>query len=174
MHEYDYTQPGAYFITVCAHERMCVFGDIVDGEMRVNEAGQMVTNWFNELENHFNDIVCGEFVCMPNHVHFVLKIVGADRCVCPLHRQTVCEHGRTHRSAPTVVCGLPAVIQWFKTMTTNMYIRGVKHHAWPPFNNKLWQRNYYEHNIRNEEDLRDIREYIQFNPLRWADDDLHP
>ena len=78
------------------------------------------------------------------------------------------------RSAPTDVSGLPTVIQWFKTMTTNMYIRGVKYHNWPPFNKKLWQRNYYEHIIRNEDDLRMIREYIHFNPLGWAEDELHP
>ena len=139
LRDYDYTQPGAYFITICAHDRACVFGDVVGGEMRLNDAGWMVTNWFNELENHFNVIMCDEFVCMPNHVHFVLQIVGADRC----------EHGRTHRSAPTDVRGMPAAVQWFKTMTTNMYIRGVKYDNWPPFNKKLWQRNYYEHIIRN-------------------------
>lgn len=59
-------------------------------------------------------------------------------------------------------------------MTTNMYIRGVKHHGWQPFNKKLWQRNYYEHIIRNGDDLGIIREYIRYNPLRWADDELHP
>jgi REP element-mobilizing transposase RayT len=55
-----------------------------------------------------------------------------------------------------------------------MYIHGVKHHNWPPFDKKLWQRNYYERIIRNEDDLRDIREYIQHNQLRWAQDELHP
>jgi REP element-mobilizing transposase RayT len=69
---------------------------------------------------------------------------------------------------------LPDVVHRLKSLTTRRYADGVKHHNWPPFNKKLWQRNYYEHIIRDEEDLRDIRDYIQNNPLRWADDDLHP
>jgi len=65
-------------------------------------------------------------------------------------------------------------VQWFKTMTTNEYIRGVKQYGWPPFPGKLWQRNYYEHIIRNENELNRIREYIINNPMQWALDGENP
>ena len=83
---------------------------------------------------------------------------------------------------PVEVCGqgehtgspLQRLVQWFKTMTTNEYIRGVKNQQWPPFNKKLWQRNYWEHIIRDEESLNRIRQYIIDNPLHWTIDSLHP
>ena len=69
---------------------------------------------------------------------------------------------------------LQRLVQWFKTMTTNEYIRDVKNQQWPPFNKKLWQRNYWEHIIRDEESLNRIRQYIIDNPLHWTIDSLHP
>ena len=92
--------------------------------------------------------------------------------------------GRTHRSAPTgdkrnEIFGehkgspLSAVVQWFKTMTTNEYIRGVKQHGWKPFPDRLWQRNYWEHIIRNQQELNQIRGYIRNNPERWEYDQLY-
>jgi REP element-mobilizing transposase RayT len=77
MHEYDYTQPGAYFITVCAHERTCVFGDIVDGEMRVNDAGWMVQQCWDEIPEHYPGIEIDAFTVMPNHIHGIVILVGA-------------------------------------------------------------------------------------------------
>ncbi len=69
---------------------------------------------------------------------------------------------------------MPAILQWFKTITTNAYIRGVKQDDLPPFNKRLWQRNYYEHIIRNDKALDRLRVYIAGNPSHWADDTLHP
>jgi putative transposase len=66
------------------------------------------------------------------------------------------------------------IVGWFKTMTTNEYIRGVKQHGWPPFRGKVWQRNYYEHVIRNPRALERIRAYIQNNPAQWALDRENP
>jgi REP element-mobilizing transposase RayT len=66
------------------------------------------------------------------------------------------------------------IIDWFKTMTTNEYMRNVRQKNWPSFNGKLWQRNYYEHVIRNEEEMNRIREYIINNPARWDDDEDNP
>jgi hypothetical protein len=87
--------------------------------------------------------------------------VGADLRVCPNTR--VCpDSGGAHAGAP-----LPTIVQWFKTMTTNEYIRMVKHAGWTPFQGRLWQRNYYEHIIRNERALERIRDYILTNPLHW-------
>ncbi len=75
---YDYSQAGAYFVTICTQNQDCLFGNIVDGEMRLNEAGEMVGWWYAELENKFSNIECDKFVCMPNHVHFVVAIVRPD------------------------------------------------------------------------------------------------
>ncbi len=159
---YDYSQAGVYFVTICAQNRECLFGEIVDGKMQWNEAGRMAMQWFGELENKFTDLRCDEFIIMPNHAHFVVVNAGTD----------MRESGQTHRSAPTENW-LAHVVQWFKTMTTNKYIRGVKQHGWPPFPGKLWQRNYWEHVIRDEAELNSIREYIQNNPAQWQFDQLH-
>ena len=80
---YDYSQAGAYFVTICTQDRTCLFGEPLDGEMRLNEAGKMIERWSIELENKFPDIQCDAFVCMPNHVHFIVVTVGADLRVCP-------------------------------------------------------------------------------------------
>ena len=144
----------------------------------------MICRWYMELENKFPDIECDAFVCIPNHVHFVVVNVGADLCVRPDARPDVRpgnDDGQTHRSAPTgarTILGehagspLHRVVQWFKTMSTNEYIRGVKQNGWAPFPGKLWQRNYWEHIVRNEPELNRIREYIHNNPAQWELDKL--
>jgi REP element-mobilizing transposase RayT len=177
--EYDYTQPGAYFITICAHERACVFGDIVGDEMRLNDAGWMVQQCWDEIPEHYPGIDIDAFTVMPNHIHGIVILVGATPRGCPVPTPQIRNRweGQAQGPAPTANTrnlSLPDVVHRLKSLTTRRYADGVKHHNWPPFNKKLWQRNYYEHIIRDEEDLRDIRDYIQNNPLRWADDDLHP
>ncbi len=80
---YDYSQPGAYFMTICTHNRACWFGEIVNGKMVLNDAGRMVEKWYFELKNKFPDISGDEYVIMPNHFHAIIINVGADRRVCP-------------------------------------------------------------------------------------------
>lgn len=179
---YDYSQAGMYFVTICTQGRLCLFGDIADGAMRLNDAGLMIERWYFELKNKFPDIQCGEFVCMPNHVHAIVTNVGADRCVRPdlpvqigqTARIGQLQTGQTRGSAPTGAgTSLSSVVQWFKTMSTNEYIRGVKQNGWQPFPAKLWQRNYYEHIIRDEDSYLKIADYIQTNPQRWPEDTYH-
>lgn len=175
---YDYSQAGAYFITICCQDRICRFGRIINGEMILNAAGTMVDQWIQEISNKFIDIQIGEYIIMPNHIHFIVinnGIVGVDLRVNP----NLCintnisniDIGNTnqieseHTGSP-----LHHVVQWFKTMTTNAYIRGVKNLGWEPFNKKIWQRNYYEHIIRNEKSYQTISQYIQNNPLNWEKD----
>jgi len=159
---YDYSQAGAYFITLCTQDRACLFGKVVNGEMRLNDAGRMVLAEWNRLPERFPQVVLDAFVVMPNHVHGILVItdpaptVGATVGATP----TV---GATTRVAPTV----GNIIGAFKSRVTVEYIRGVKTSGWPPFRGRLWQRNYYEHIIRNERALNAIRRYILENPLRW-------
>ncbi len=177
---YDYSQAGGYFITICTQDRRHLFGEIIDGKMVLNVAGEMIEKWYWELENKFPDMQCGEMVIMPNHIHFIITnmgtSVGADLRVCP---GIVGEHdtGR-HTGLPLQSgrhTGLPLhrVVQWFKTMTTNEYIRGVKSLHWQRFNKRMWQRNYYEHIIRNENEYHRIAQYIHDNPVKWKNDRLN-
>ena len=174
---YDYSQPGVYFITLCCQRRKHFFGEIVQDEMVMNDAGAMVVDWFYELENKFPDIKCGEMMVMPNHIHFIVKItekynVGADLCVCPFSQSQTSpimgEIKGEHIGSP-----LHLVVGWLKTMTTNAYIRGVRDDGWQRFDGKLWQRNYWEHIILNEKSLKNIRNYIINNPAKWAEDELN-
>ena len=115
----------------------------------------------------------------------IITIVGADLCVCPdddqsntgkhigLPQQTH-ETGAHTDEGTHVGVPLPRVVQWFKTMTTNEYIRGVKQFGWPRFDGRLWQRNYYEHIIRDDDELNLVREYIVNNPLQWELDRENP
>jgi REP element-mobilizing transposase RayT len=131
--------------------------------MRLNNVGRMIIKWWNELNRKFENMETDAFVVMPNHVHGIIVItVGADLRVCP--------NGEgAHAGAP-----LQKIIQWFKTMTTNQYMRGVKTSGWPAFDGRLWQHNYYEHIIRNDNELYIIREYIVNNPLQWELDTENP
>jgi REP element-mobilizing transposase RayT len=183
---YDYSQAGLYFVTICCQDRICRFGKIADGKMVLNDAGRMVEQWYLELTNKFPDIELGEYVIMPNHFHAIIintgASVGAHLCVRP---ETETEpHVRPDHASGEQISGeqilgehtgspLHRVVQWFKTMTTNEYIRGVKTLNWQPFNKKLWQRNYWEHIIRNERSLQNISDYIINNPDKWDKDTFY-
>ena len=166
---YDYTRPGAYFVTICTHNRECLFGEIMDGEMVLNHAGRMVLDVWNEIPKYYPGIVIDAFQIMPNYIHGIIKIVGAGPCACP----NMDVNGQPQGVAPTGL-SLPDVIHRFKTTTTKRYIDGVKQHAWPRFDGKLWQRNYWEHIIRNDGELCRIRQYIVNNPVKWQMDRNNP
>ena len=173
---YDYSKAGLYFITICCQNKVHLFGNVINKQMILNDAGKMIEKWFNELQNKFPDIKCHEMVVMPNHIHFIIEnigSVGADLRVCPNDsnisktEKRVSEILGEHAGSP-----LHRVLQWFKTMSTNEYIRGVKNNNWIPFDGKLWQRNYWEHIIRNDQSYQKISDYIINNPSKWNDDTL--
>jgi putative transposase len=241
---YDYSSPGAYFVTICLQNRAHLFGKVENGIMLLNDAGIMVDKWYRKLPSKFPDIQCREYAIMPNHFHCIIenisltrekwkksmeksvgaeKPVGADPCVCPPSTTTILPiHGKyigqlgenvgqlgEHMGSPlsgVAVHGgesgknggvpdgfdlgqfdqhvgilgehkgssLSAVIQWFKTMTTNEYIRNVQQNNWHPFDGKFWQRNYYEHVIRDDNEFNRIREYVAANPANWDRDEENP
>ena len=160
-------------MTICTQERACLFGVIRDGKIWLNDAGRTIEQWWFELRHKFPMVETDEFVIMPNHFHGVVIItdvpVGAD-----LRVGSVPEAGHPAQQGAHAGAPLQTVIQWFKTMTTNEYIRGVKTASWPSFNGRLWQRNYFEHVIRNEQALNRIRQYIVDNPSRWGFDQENP
>lgn len=163
---YDYSQPNAYFVTICAFQRECLFGEIVDGEMRLNEIGAMVAkDWLHSAEVR-KEIEIDEWVIMPNHFHAIVWIVGAhgnapsDRPIESAGSVQAHYHAplRRPRSLSTLLAG-------FKRIST-MNINRIREMVGIP----VWQRNYYERIIRTDRELHAIREYIRLNPMKWEDD----
>ena len=168
LQDYDYTQEGAYFVTVCLKDRTCLFGDISDGKMVLNDAGRIAQAVWDDIPSRYARIDTDAFIIMPNHIHAIIMIVGATPCGRPDS-----DKGQARGPAPTEL-SLSDVVHRFKTMTTKRYTDGVKQKDWPPFRGRLWQRNYYEHVIRDDASLNLIRQYIMDNPSHWAEDEENP
>ena len=139
LKDFDYTKNGFYFVTICTHKRQRLFGEIV-GSTLCGRPGEMIEKWLLETQNKFSDVRICNYVIMPDHVHFI-----------------ICKAG-DHAGSP-----LREIVGWFKTMTTNEYIKKVKEKEFKPFCEKIWQRGYYEHIIRDEKDYRIKAEYIRNN-----------
>jgi putative transposase len=164
--EYDYTQAGAYFVTIVTHQRDCLLGDIQNGTMVLNAFGQIADECWRSIPEHFPSVELGASVIMPNHVHGIIIISG----VGATHVESV---GARHasplqnppRGAPPRSLG--AIVGSFKSAVTKRI--GREHNV-----TGIWQRNYYEHIIRDDKDLQRITDYIEANPSRWDEDDENP
>ncbi len=159
LNTYNYASKGAYFITICAIVRQPWFGKVHDKAMQLNDAGRMIDAEWQNLATRFTHIELDTFIVMPDHIHGIICITGGTTPT-PMPRSNEGPNG-------TVRGSIGHIIQAFKSLTTNTYIQRVDQQGWQPFPGKLWQRNYYEHIIRNEHDLQRIREYILGNPSRW-------
>ncbi len=172
LKEYDYAQPGAYFVTVCTYQRECLLGRIESGQVVLSDAGEMARSVWDGLPERFPSIGLDECVVMPNHVHGIV-LVGA-QFIAPDPKDGLTRH------AP----GLGEIVRAYKATVTRLVRRrgdgatdpgavdkGVIHHAPTGFG---WQRGFYEHVIRNEQELMALREYILGNPSRWDDDENNP
>ncbi len=190
LKEYDYSQNGAYFMTICTWNRECLFGNILDGEIVLNDVGKMVQWIWDDLTNRFPIMELDEYVIMPNHLHGII-VMDCNRrgesCIRPendMHRGESCirpcvqaDHKEgDHKDRPygTTKNSIGRIIQAFKSITTHQYTIGVKQQGWPPYAGRIWQRNYYDHVMRNEDELNRIREYIINNPLKWTEDENNP
>ena len=145
---YDYSCPGAYFVTICAQGRACLFGDTVD--CTLNDAGKMVLKIWTNIPNYFPGVSIDEAVVMPNHFHGIIVLDG----IQPLR--------------------LGDILERLKSLTTKRYIDGVKNFGWPGFSGRLWQRNYYERILDSDAMLENTRNYIRNNPINWINDENHP
>ena len=154
LRDYDYSQPGAYFVTICAKDRVCRFGEIVNGEMLPNGLAAIVRSCWNDLPNHFPNVQLDEFVIMPNHVHGIIFIVDT---VGSIHESTLPKTVLERRAML-----LPKIVGRFKM---NSAKRINELHG--SFGVPVWQRNYFEHIIRNDKSPAHIRDYIAANPQRW-------
>jgi putative transposase len=181
---YDYSEPGSYFITICTQENIPLFGNIHNGITGLNEAGCMILRWWNEIPNKFPLVAVLEEMIMPNHFHGIISISdGRPHRAAPTKLSAINSHGRTHWVTPTnhndnvgaTLCGRPSlgeIVGWFKTMTTNEYIRSVHQYQWKRFSKRLWQRNYYDRIIRNDDELYRIQQYVLDNPLQFELDKI--
>ncbi len=153
---YNYAQIGFYFVTICVQNKECLLGDIKQGLMNLNPASKMVRKIWLQLPQRFANIDLDEFVIMPNHFHGLISI------------------SINNEPEKQFSVKLSEVIGAFKSMTTHQYIQGVKQYNWQRFQGKLWQRNYYEHIIRDEFSLNNFRQYIIDNPIKWENDQENP
>ena len=174
---YDYSQNGAYFITLCTHNRECLFGQIQNGQMILNEYGKMVEQCWNNLSNHYDNIELDAYVIMPNHFHGIILItdnvdnVDNVRAIRELPRQRQDELPRQQqkqRQQQRRKMLLPKIVGRFKTNSAKQ-INQMRNTP----GISVWQRNYYEHIIRDEKSLENIRNYIINNPAKWQDDDYN-
>lgn len=160
---YDYTAAGAYFITICSYQREHIFGEVVDGEMRLNEWGEIArAEWFKTAELRPQvELFEDEFVVMPNHVHgivWLVEPVGARRRRAP-----------TEKFGKPVVGSIPTIVRAYKSAVTYAINKSQNSRG-----SVIWQRNYYEHIIRDERELDLIARYIYYNPFNWQVDRDNP
>jgi putative transposase len=162
LKEYDYTQAGAYFITICSYQRGHVFGEIIDGEMKLNPWGEIARDeWFKTAALRSNvELYEDEFVVMPNHIHGIIWL--NDEAGTWRRRVTT---NPTEKFGKPVAGSIPTIIRAYKSAVTYA-INGLE-------NSRgciVWQRNYYEHVIRNEKEFDLIARYIYYNPCNWQMD----
>ena len=177
---YDYSSNGAYFITVVTQGREHIFGQIVDEEMNVNEYGEIILRWWNEIPNHFQNVELGAFVVMPNHVHGIIFIMNERRGEVISPRDNPNNNIQNAKIDGTQKLGgetpplrktiLGRIIAYFKYQSTKE-MNGIKLDR---VITKFWQRNFYEHVIRDDKDLQQKTDYIFANPSRWDEDDENP
>jgi REP element-mobilizing transposase RayT len=176
---WDYRSPAWYFITLSAEHGVCQFGEVIDGAMAPNDAGTMVAATWRDLPDHLPFITLDAAVLMPNHLHGIVRIESSPTDTLePATRRSRTMPAIQRRAGPRPTgadpCSLGRVVQAFKSLTTARYAHGVRNAGWPPFDGRLWQRNYYEHVVRDEADRDRIRAYIASNPSNWIDDEFHP
>ncbi|QBQ41418.1 transposase [Sphingobacterium psychroaquaticum] len=163
---YDYSQPGMYFITLCTDRKRCLFGFIQSNAVQLNEFGQKVKSILLSLSKRFPHVTLDEFVIMPNHIHAIIVISKPE-----YQYKDISTVPPSVESTP----GLSQIIGSFKSLVYRQYTlernkfaeqQQIKQH-------KIWQRNYFEHIVRDGSDYDRIVNYIRDNPMNWKDDKLY-
>jgi REP element-mobilizing transposase RayT len=186
LKDYDYSQAGLYFITICCQDKICRFGKIKNGEMILNDWGKLHIDEWLKTPNMRPNIQLGEFIVMPNHMHGIIVITdndeGGGRGVLHTPHNNTPHNNTPHDNNNHTpcdnnggVCNTPlrspsntigAVIRGYKSaVTKQIHELG--------FFDAIWQRNYYEHIIRNEQSYQNIADYIIHNPEKWLDDKFY-
>lgn len=195
---YDYSQEGAYFVTIVTWQRECLLGQIVDKEMNLSRYGEIVQKWWEEIPVHFPNVETGAFVIMPNHVHGIIYIFDERRGTVPVPEENdgiqipeppvPKDDGKNLVSKNNDMSGAilggetPPLQEFNGTPTLGQIVAYFKYQSTKEMNKvetagvvtKFWQRNYYEHIIRNDKDLQNKTDYIESNPLLWEQDHENP
>ena len=164
LKDYDYSQSGIYFVTICCQSHICRFGKIENGKMILNDAGQIAFNEWMKTPDIRSNVQLDAFVVMPNHIHGIIIITDVGRGVshtpndetCQYHNQGICD---TPLRSPSNTVG--AIVRGYKSAVTKQIGYSV------------WQRNYHEHIIRNEKSYQYIANYIINNPSNWDKDKFY-
>ncbi len=165
LKEYDYSQVGAYFVTICTYNRKCILGNINNGKMQLNKYGEIIeTEWLKTAEMR-NNVELDIHIIMPNHLHGIMFIVSRGT----MHRAPTNYIPKYESFGKPVSNSIPTIIRGFKSSVTSK-INKMRNTPGA----SVWQRNYYEHVIRYEEELNKTREYIVNNPLKWDLDIENP
>lgn len=151
---HDYSTPGYYFITTCIYDRSHRLGTIAGDQFIPNAAGEMIDRLWHTMPGRFPGATMDTWCLMPNHFHAIVGIGVDDEHSPPLP-------------------SLSSIMNWFKSVTTVEYIRGVKEHGWPRYHKQLWLEGYNEHIVRTERDLDRVRDYIDANAANWKQDGLY-
>lgn len=168
---YDYSAGGVYFVTTCTLDRACRFGAVVDAEMRLNDVGAIVDDCWRSIAAHHVGVELDAYVVMPNHVHGILRLacVGATHASPALRPLDSGGTPTTMRARGAPRRSIGSIVGTFKAAAS----RRINEHLASP-GGAIWQRNYYEHVIRNDPSLERIRQYIAANPARWPVDPANP
>ena len=166
LKNYNYSTNGAYFLTICVHNRINLFGNIENGILTLNNTGKMIDKIFCELIIKYENMKLINYIIMPNHMHCIVTIFNST------FLKDIENHSDNKRNGtrPFPTDEIPTFMRDFKSITTDEYIKMVKSHEVQPFSKHLWQKSYHDHIIRNEKTYNMIFEYIQTNPLRWKED----
>lgn len=160
---FDYRHPGAYFVTLCTHLRRSLFGHVQNGAMLRNACGQAAYDCWQAIPGHIPHVGLDYFVVMPNHLHGILLLNSGTGTAC-------CAPMATRGCFGAMIAGsLAVIVRSYKSAVTSR-IRSLAKDT----SLIVWQRNYYEHILRNERELAEVRTYIDRNPLQWSFDRENP
>jgi REP element-mobilizing transposase RayT len=156
LKNYDYSQSGYYFITICTYNKYNIFGRIMDGTMVLNKNGSIVKFHIDRLSSLYKDINIDKYIIMPNHLHMIIIIKGRERISCVPQKEI--------ESSKML---LPKIIQSFKSSITKDYKKEIKNGTHTMRSLQIWQKSFHDHVIRNYIEYQEIWKYIDENPLKW-------
>jgi len=169
---YDYSKSGFYFVTICTKDRECLFGDIINNKLQLNKLGEIIKiEWFN-LKDRYKNIDNNKFIIMPNHIHGIVEIKDINKCRGLINQTPTNKKISTDKNSEWILMKNPKItlgkiIRFFKGKTTRNIRKSLDTYF-------AWQRNYHDHVIRNEKELKEKKKYIKNNPNNWTEDENNP
>lgn len=185
---YDYSKEGLYFITICTHDKLCLFGEIGETQMFLNALGEVVNKCWLEIPNHFPNAVLHEFIVMPNNIHGIIELKASNlenpSNVGVQNFEPLREIPKINKYQKIIPRSIGSIVRGFKIGVTKWYREKINsnfdyklitedYRQISLSGNQIWQRNYYEHIIRNEESYLNISNYIINNPQNWQQDKFY-